>query len=106
MLLPTATQTRAGIPEGSTSLLSLPLKLTTQVTFTLAKPKRCRFSPPSQVYGISGQALYPDQKYPTQEGGGLADERLWKELNFRDFVVVHQVHFSVELTLEGLRNSH
>lgn len=38
MLLPTATQTRAGIPEGSTSLLSLPLKHTTQVTFTQAEP--------------------------------------------------------------------
>lgn len=38
VLLPTATQTQAGIPEGSTSLLSLPVKLTTQVAFTLAEP--------------------------------------------------------------------
>ncbi|ROL53059.1 hypothetical protein DPX16_8001 [Anabarilius grahami] len=42
----------------------------------------------------AGQALYPHRRHPTQEGGGLADEWLWKELNFRNFLV-NQVHLPV-----------
>ncbi|KAG1931325.1 hypothetical protein F2P79_021599 [Pimephales promelas] len=61
----------------------------------------------SQTYNPS-QALFPDRRNPTQKDRGLADEWLWKELNFRDFIVVNQVHLPVyyaisllELTKKG-----
>lgn len=108
VLLPTATQTRAGIPEGSTSLLSLPLNLTTLKTFTKAEPlQRSESIGLTSITGWwhfgSSSASRSKVPNPTQEGGGLADEWLWKELNY---LVIHQVHLSVnallllELTLD------